>query len=125
MKDILEPLLSKLKPGKYEFDDEVLEYQLTDNGYMVRVYSKNTPDPELKKYVNAFKEYVKDVDDDIFLEACEMFPDVSGMSTHEFANLLDKSMHFGKVCSSITLFKDCIKKVAGEKVRKMKEKYLV
>lgn len=121
---MLEKLLSKIEPGKYEFEGKVLEYKVTDNGYMVRVYSKNEPESELQEYIESFKEYVKNVDDDVFVETCELFAETSGMSTHELSVILDNADDYGKVCAAVTNFKDCLRKIVTNKIEYLQDKYL-
>lgn len=112
-------------PGSYVINGQVLEYCLTDDGYMIRVRDNRKKDDEMKSYVEDFKEYVSSIDDDIFLDACELFPKESGMSTHEFSELLDACIDRGKICYAVGVFRDCIRSVASDRIAKMREKYCI
>lgn len=94
--------------GKFKFNGKELQW---DSEGKVCVVDTREVDYELQEYVDLFKIYVKNLDDDVFVQAVEMFPEVSGVSTHELSETLEACEHVGKICTYITYFKDCVNKV--------------
>lgn len=96
------------KIGKFKLNNQELHW--TPEG-KVRVVDNRELEPELQEYVDLFKQYVKELDDEIFVQAVEMFPKAAGVSTHVLSEALEECEHSGKICTYITYFKDCVNKV--------------
>ncbi len=97
-----------MKKGKFNFKGQEMQW---DEQGKVRVIDTREIEPELQEYVDLFKLYVANLDDEIFVQAVEMFPKVSGASTHVLSEALEECEHSGKICTYITYFKDCVNKV--------------
>lgn len=92
-----------MKKGKFIYNNQ--ELQWTSDG---RVRVVDDRDPELQEYIDCFKKYVEKLNDNVFIAAVEMFPNVANITMHDFALLLEGDNNYGKICSYITLFKNCV-----------------
>ena len=100
-----------MKKGSFKYQGQELQW---DSEGKVRVVDYREIDESLEEYVDMFKTYVKKLDDEIFLNAVEMFPEVSGVSTHVLSDALEECIESGKICTYITYFKNCVEKAKAE-----------
>lgn len=84
-----------------------------EDGYNVSYYMTDKEiNVNIKKVSNPFFDYIQNLDDEIFVAACERFVDSTKISMSEFENKIKS----GKGDKEIQLFKDCVKKVVLEKI---------
>ena len=100
-----------------------LETECSDNEMIFKI--KKIENKELKNKIAEFKEYLKEVDDDIFTKACEKFEKVSKITLKEFSKLLEEATAEKIILENITLFKAIIVDVVNDLIKQIKSKYRV
>lgn len=109
--------------GTLEIDGRIVEYAITKDGVKMKITKKETRSPNLEEIVTAFKKKVEELDSDIFETACMIYPEYSGITMHDFAELLDNGVSEETLVPQLHNFmraaNDCIEKAIQVK----KEKY--
>ena len=132
--------LKALKPGKGQFTvgDTVIDYDITDNGYTISMVSgveNNKQDDaekaaskkaatikkEISEYVEKFKDDMKQIDDEVFAEACEQFNKFSSFSLNDLSKACDRAIDFNFIKNGITMFKRNVNSVIEKKIIELKK----
>ena len=91
-----------------------------EDGYKVSYYMTDREiNVNIKKVTNPFFDYIQNLDDDIFVDACEEFVKASKMTMQQFENKIKAN----KAHDEIILFKQCVSKVVLAKIDKL-NKYI-
>lgn len=77
----------------------------------------------LDKSIKQFKEFIDDIDDDIFTEACEMFIKSEGENALVELDECLRNKSYYKTLRLIRSFMECVSKVVREKIESMIFKY--
>lgn len=107
---MLDDLLKLLEEGsgKIEIDGRIVEYDITKDGIKMRITKSNVRSKELEEFVNNFKANVEKLDSTIFESACTIYPEYSGITMHDFAELLDKGVDEKTLIPQIDHFKNAV-----------------
>ena len=84
---------------------------MDDNSCMVRI----TQGDRKESYIKEFQERVGSLDDDIFVEACDLYDKTSEGGVCELSMLCDSEQDFGCVRNGIDEFKQCVNAVIAKK----------
>ena len=79
---------------------------------MVRI----TQDDRRESYIKEFQEQMKSLDDDIFVEACDLYDKTSDGGVCELSRLCDSEQDFGCVRNGIDEFRQCVNAVIAKKI---------
>lgn len=83
---------------------------IDDNNDFVVVCKIN----EIEQVIKDFCGYVENLDDDIFVEACDLYNEKGDLQ--ELDNLLIEAKHKEKIKQEIRYFKECVHQVAYSKI---------
>lgn len=109
--------LAKNKKGSFKSGNKTVEYDVTDNSYMVRV----TEDNKKNTYVSEFRRQLDSLDDDIFVDACDLYEKTSEGGVCELSRLCDTEQDFGCVRNGINEFKSCVNAVIAKRINELRE----
>ena len=133
--------LKQLKPGKGQFvvGDTTIDYNITDNGYSIKMVSGTTDKKEcseiekaaeeqaasIKKIINdhvdKFKEDMDKIDDDIFQSACELFSKNAPFSLNDLSKAFDRAIDFKLVKSGTDMFRRAVNLIIENKIDRLKK----
>lgn len=109
-----------LKILPFQQEGQGVSSSFEEDGYKVSYYMTDREvNVNIKKIRNPFFDYIQNLDDDIFVDACEEFVEASKMTMQEFENKIKAN----KADKEIALFKQCVKKVVLFKIGKL-NKYI-
>ena len=79
---------------------------------------------EIKKKVEDFEKYVKEIDDDFFNDICDMFNGMSGINVNKLSKILDEKSDLKAIDNYINVFKNITKEYVKEHIKNLENKYL-
>lgn len=118
MQDMISQLLSaaqKNPKGKFRSGDRVVEYDFDNNSYMVKI----TEEPSVPEFIREFREQIARLDDDVFVEACDLMNKTTDGGVKKLAELCDSTEDYGAVRYGINEFKQCVNAVIGKKIHNL------
>lgn len=105
-----EAINTLLSGGEFNYEDSNIKINMGPNGIFIQ--SSNKKDLKTHKEVNKFLDFCKDLDDDLFIAACETF-DPETLAT------LEKELDTDNYRNTITMFTSAVKEVAKSKLESM------
>ena len=79
---------------------------------------------EIKKKVEDFEKYVKEIDDDFFNDICDMFNGMSGINVNKLSKILDEKSDLKAINDYTNIFKNITKEYIKEHIKNLENKYL-
>lgn len=119
MQDMINQLLAaaqKSPKGKFRSGDRIVEYDFDDNSYMVKI----TEEHNIPEFISEFRKQVAMLDDDVFVEACDLMNKTAEGGVKKLAELCDSTEDYGAVRNGIDEFKQCVNAVIGKKIHYLK-----
>lgn len=80
---------------------------------------------EIKKKVEDFENYVKEIDDDFFNDICDMFNGMSGINVNKLSKILDEKSDLKAINDYTNIFKNITKEYVKEHIDKLIDKYQI
>lgn len=80
---------------------------------------------EIKKKVEDFEKYVKEIDDDFFNDICDMFNGMSGINVNKLSKILDEKSDLKAINDYTNIFKNITKEYVKEHIDKLIDKYQI
>lgn len=103
----LNGVLSEVGPALFGTGDYIVNATQENNKIIVTI--------EERDYQKDFEEYLKTLDDDIFVEACAQYMKRTGQDLHKIKNITPQL---------VSAFKATVRMVAKMKIDAIREKYL-
>lgn len=79
---------------------------------------------EIKKKVEDFENYVKEIDDEFFNDICDMFNGMSGINVNKLSKILDEKSDLKAIDNYTNVFKNITKEYVKEHIKNLENKYL-
>lgn len=80
---------------------------------------------EIKKKVEDFENYVKEIDDEFFNDICDMFNGMSGINVNKLSNILKEAKDLKAITQYTDIFKYITKQYVREHIDKLIDKYQI
>lgn len=116
----MEKLIQFIKDNYTNFDVEINQFDY-DN---IEIKMKKNNKEEIKKKVEDFENYVKEIDDDFFNDICDMFNGMSGINVNKLSKILDEKSDLKAIDNYTNIFKNITKEYVKEHIKNLENKYL-
>lgn len=116
----MEKLIQFIKDNYTNFDVEINQFD-SDS---IEIKMKKNNKEEIKKKVEDFKNYVKEIDDDFFNDICDMFNGMSGINVNKLSKILDEKSDLKAIDNYTNVFKNITKEYVKEHIKNLENKYL-
>ena len=116
----MEKLIQFIKDNYTNFDVEINQF----DSDTIEIKMKKNNKEEIKKKVEDFENYVKEIDDDFFNDICDMFNGMSGINVNKLSKILDEKSDLKAIDNYINVFKNITKEYIKEHIKNLENKYL-
>lgn len=80
---------------------------------------KITEEPSVPEFIREFREQIARLDDDVFVETCDLMNKTTDGGVRKLAELCDSTEDYGAVRHGINEFKQCVNAVIGKKIHNL------
>lgn len=116
----MEKLIQFIKDNYTNFDVEINQF----DSDTIEIKMKKNNKEEIKKKVEDFENYVKEIDDDFFNDICDMFNGMSGINVNKLSKILDEKSDLKAIDDYTNIFKNITKEYVKEHIKNLENKYL-
>lgn len=100
------------------------EVTVEENKDTTVITMKKINKEEITKKIKEFEEYVKQIDDDFFIDICDVFNALSDKNTSGLSKLIEEASDLEQITKYTDLFKYVTKQFIKEHIIKLQNKYL-